>query len=60
MCRHLLLVQVLDEVGLALELPLEFLGHHHLDGALLGTVDLRLLHSVFRRLYIIISQRSSE
>ena len=40
MCRHLLLVQVLDEVGLALELPLEFLGHHHLDGALLGTVDL--------------------
>ena len=40
MCRHLLLVQVLDEVRLALELPLNFLGHHHLEVALLGAVDL--------------------
>ena len=37
--RYLLLIQVLNEVCLALELPLPFLGHHHLEGALLGTVD---------------------
>ena len=40
MCRYLLLVQVLDEVRLALELPLNLLGHHHLEVALLGAVDL--------------------
>ena len=59
MCRYLLLVQVLHEVGLALELPLELLGHHHGEGALLGAVDLRALHSVIRWLYIINSRRSS-
>ena len=59
MCRYLLLVQVLHEVGLALELPLELLGHHHGEGALLGAVDLRALHSVIRWLYIIISRQSS-
>ena len=59
MCRYLLLVQVLDEVGLALELPLELLGHHHGEGALLGAVDLGVLHSVIRWLNIIISLRSS-
>ena len=59
MCRYLLLVQVLYEVGLALELPLELLGHHHGEGALLGAVDLRALHSIIRWLYIIISRQSS-
>ena len=59
MRRYLLLVQVLDEVGLALELPLELLGHHHVEGTLLGAVDLRALHSVIRCLIIIISRRSS-
>ena len=60
MCWYLLLVQVLDEVGLALELPLELLGHHHVEGALLGAVDLRALHSVIRWLNIINSRRSSK
>ena len=59
MSLYLLLVQVLHEVGLALELPLELLGHHHGEGALLGAVDLRALHSVIRWLYIIISRQSS-
>ena len=56
---YLLLVQVLDEVGLALELPLDLLGHHLVEGALLGAINLRALHSLIRWLYIIIRRRSS-
>ena len=43
---HLLLVEVLDEVGLRLQLPVELLGHYHREVPLLGVCDLLTLHSL--------------
>ena len=51
------LVQVLDEVGLRLELPRELLGLHEAEGALLALYDLVAFHSVNSWIIIILIRR---
>ena len=51
------LVEVLDEVGLRLQLPLQLLRLHEADGALLAFLDLVALHRVLIEKFIILFRR---
>ena len=53
------LVQVLDEVGLRLQLPLQLLGLHEAEGALLAFLDLVAFHCVMPEIFIILFRRGA-
>ena len=53
------LVEVLDEVGLRLQLPLQLLPLHEADGALLAFLDLVALHCVLIEKFIILFHRGA-
>ena len=50
-------VHIVDEVGLALQLPLQLLGVHEAECALLRVCDLLRFHSIEREINYTIRQR---